>query len=128
MNFPKDLKYTEDHEWAKSEGGGIKVGITDHAQSALGDIVFLELPPVGKVLEKGDTFGVVESVKAVSDLYAPLAGKVVEIHQALADDPSLINSDPYGDGWLVKIEPSDASAFGSLMDAGAYEKHVQSLA
>ena len=127
MNFPKDLKYTEDHEWAKVQGTTITVGITDHAQSALGDIVFLELPKVGKELKKGDTFGVVESVKAVSDLYSPVAGKVVEIHEDLANDPGQINSDPYGAGWLVKIQVADASAMSGLMDSGAYQKHVQSL-
>lgn len=128
MNFPKELKYTKDHEWAKLEGGAIKVGITHHAQSALGDIVFLELPAIGKVLNKGDTFGVVESVKAVSDLYAPIAGKVTEVHQALPDDPSVINSDPYGEGWLLKIEPTDPGALESLLDADTYRKHVESLA
>jgi len=124
MSFPSDRKYTEDHEWAKSEAGKISIGITDHAQSSLGDIVFVELPEVGRTLKKGESFGVVESVKAVSDLYAPLDGQVVEIHESLADDPSVLNKDPHGDGWILRLEASEEQ-LASLMDSGDYQKHVQ---
>jgi glycine cleavage system H protein len=127
MKFPSDLKYTKDHEWAKASGTTVTVGVTDHAQSALGDIVFVELPAVGRTLKAGETFGVVESIKAVSDLYSPIAGKVVEVNSGLTDDPSRINKDPYSDAWLVKIEAADASAIGGLMDAASYTKLVESL-
>lgn len=128
MNFPQDLKYTQEHEWTKAEGSVLTVGITDHAQSALGDVVFVELPAVGRVLKKGETFGVVESIKAVSDLYSPVAGKVVDVNKPLTDDPSSVNRDPYGKAWMVKIEVADpASATRELLDVGAYQKYVQSL-
>jgi glycine cleavage system H protein len=127
MKFPSELKYTKDHEWAKASGTTITVGVTDHAQSALGDIVFVELPVVGRTLKVGETFGVVESIKAVSDLYSPIAGKVVEVNSSLGDDPSRINKDPYSDAWLVKIEVSDASAISGLMDSASYTKLVESL-
>jgi glycine cleavage system H protein len=127
MRFPESLRYTKDHEWAKVEGNVLTVGITDHAQKALGDIVFVELPAAGRALKKGEAFGVVESIKAVSDLYAPVAGKVIESHQALADDPALINRDPHGQAWMVKIQVDSASALGELMTAGDYEKYVASL-
>lgn len=126
MSFPTDLKYTKDHEWAKATGNVITIGITDHAQSALGDVVFTDLPKVGRALKDHETFGVVESIKAVSDLYSPLAGTVKEINSALIDNPGQINSDPYG-SWMIKLEVSDAAAVANLMDAGAYEKFVQSL-
>jgi glycine cleavage system H protein len=124
MNFPKDLKYTKDHEWARTEGKTLVIGITDHAQSALGDVVFVDLPAVGRALKAGETFGVVESIKAVSDLYAPCAGKVVEVNAALKDDPALVNRDPYQGAWMLKIE---GAAPADLMDAEAYEKYVASL-
>jgi glycine cleavage system H protein len=124
MRFPTELKYTKDHEWAKIDGNVVTVGITDHAQSALGDIVFLDLPSSGRVLKSHETFGVVESIKAVSDLYSPVAGKVVDANSALKDDPSQINRDPYA-SWLIKIETSTAPA--DLMDASAYESYVQSI-
>lgn len=127
MRFPADLKYTKDHEWAKIEGNTVTVGITDHAQSALGDVVFCELPAVGRVLRAGETFGVVESIKAVSDLYAPVAGKVVANNQAVVDDPSLLNKQPQGAAWMVKIEVADTGALKDLMNAAAYEKYVASL-
>jgi glycine cleavage system H protein len=127
MRFPAELKYTKDHEWAKVEGNRITVGVTDHAQSALGDVVFVELPAVGRTLKKGETFGVVESIKAVSDLYSPVTGKVVEANSALPDDPSQVNHDPYGKAWMVKIELTDAASASELMDAASYEKYVQSL-
>ena len=125
MRFPTELKYTKDHEWLKLDGGIATVGITDHAQSALGDIVDVDLPKVGKELKAHDTFGVVESIKAVSDLYAPAAGKVVEINSALIDDPAQINRDPQGGAWMIKLaltgEPAD------LMDSTAYEQYVANL-
>src|SRR3954471_4124360 len=127
MRFPENLKYTKDHEWAKIDGNVITVGITDHAQKALGDVVFVELPAVGRALKKGETFGVVESIKAVSDLYSPIAGKVVESNQALGDDPAQINRDPHGSAWMVKIQVDSASAIADLMTAGDYEKYVSSL-
>jgi glycine cleavage system H protein len=127
MKFPAELKYTKDHEWAKASGAIVTVGITDHAQSALGDIVFVELPKVGRTLKVGETFGVVESIKAVSDLYSPLAGKVTEVNSSLGDDPSRINKDPYSDAWLIKIEVSDTSAINGLMDVASYTKLVETL-
>src|SRR5688572_15191284 len=110
MRFPTHLKYTKDHEWAKIEGNTVTVGITDHAQGALGDIVFVELPAIGRTLKKGDTFGVVESIKAVSDLYAPVSGKVVAANSALVDDPAAINRSPQDEAWLVRIELADAGS------------------
>lgn len=127
MRFPADLKYTKDHEWAKVEGNTITVGITDHAQSALGDVVYCELPAVGRQLKAGETFGVVESIKAVSDLYSPVAGKVVATNQSVVDDPAKLNKEPHSGAWMIKLEMADASAVKDLMDAGAYEKYVASL-
>ena len=127
MNFPKDLKYTKDHEWAKIDGNVVTVGITDHAQSALGDVVYVELPKVGRAVKKGETFGVVESIKAVSDLYSPLSGTVKEVNESLPNDPSSINRDPYVGSWMVKIEASNASELEELMDATKYEALVKSL-
>jgi glycine cleavage system H protein len=125
MRFPDSLKYTKDHEWAKVDGNVITVGITDHAQKSLGDIVFVELPAVGRMLKKGETFGVVESIKAVSDLYAPVAGKVVEAHSALSDDPAVINRDPHGQAWMIKLEVQ--GGVSDLMSSQDYEKYVASL-
>ena len=119
------LRYTKDHEWAQISGTTATIGITDHAQAALGDIVYLELPKVGRVLKKGEAFGVVESIKAVSDLYSPVDGKVIEANQALASEPSKINSDPYLNSWMVKIELS-GGAPSDLMDAEAYRAHSES--
>lgn len=125
MRFPADLKYTKDHEWAKIDGNTVTVGITDHAQSALGDVVFVDLPKPGRVLKKHETFGVVESIKAVSDLYSPVAGKVLEANSLLTDDPSSVNRDPQGKAWLIKIEVTEHAA--DLMDAAAYEKYVAAI-
>ncbi|MGK5087215.1 glycine cleavage system protein GcvH [Bdellovibrionota bacterium FG-2] len=130
MSFPNNLKYTKDHEWARLESPGgkiITVGVTDHAQSALGDIVFVELPAAGRVLKKGETFGVVESIKAVSDLYSPVSGKVLEINSALPNDPSLINKEPHAGAWMLKLEMTDTNALNELMDADTYTKYVESL-
>lgn len=125
MNFPEDLRYTEDHEWARSKGGRVVVGITEFATDQLGDVVYVELPSVGEEVTKGEAFGVVESTKAVSDLYAPVSGKVVEINSPLVDAPEGINEDPYGDGWMIAIEPSDPKDFDALLDAKAYTALVQ---
>lgn len=128
MNYPTDMKYTKDHEWAKVEGNAVSVGITDHAQRSLGDVVFVELPAVGRVLKKGETFGVVESIKAVSDLYAPVAGKVVAVNSLVKDDPSQLNQDPHGKAWMVKIEPPSAdNELNQLMSSADYSAYVQNL-
>ncbi|MBS1963408.1 MAG: glycine cleavage system protein GcvH [Bdellovibrionales bacterium] len=127
MRFPENLKYTKDHEWAKVEGNQITVGITDHAQSALGDIVFVELPKVGRTLKAGETFGVVESIKAVSDLYSPVAGKIVAVNEAAVGEPSMLNREPHAGAWLVKMELTDPASVNALMDAGKYSSFVESL-
>src|SRR3954467_13097759 len=127
MRFPSELKYTKDHEWAKVEGNRITIGVTDHAQSALGDIVYLDLPAVGRVLKEHETFGVVESIKAVSDLFSPVSGKVVEINSPLKDDPSQINRDPHGAAWMIKLEVADPASLKTLMDSQSYSKFVESL-
>ena len=127
MNFPSEFKYTKDHEWAKKEGDVVTVGVTDYAQDALGDVVFLELPEIESEISKGETFGVVESVKAVSDLYAPLSGKVIKINEALVDEPETINEDPYENGWMIEIEMSDESELDNLMDLAQYEAYVKEI-
>ena len=127
MSLPSNLKYTKDHEWAKVDGKIVSIGITDHAQSALGDIVFLELPKVGRALKAGETFGVVESIKAVSDLYSPVTGKVVEAHQALIDEPGKINSSPYEPSWMIKVEVSSLDEVNALMDSKQYADYVSKL-
>lgn len=127
MKFPENLKYTKDHEWAKIEGGQVTIGITDHAQSALGDIVFVELPQVGRILKKGETFGVVESIKAVSDLYSPIAGKVTAVNSSIVSEPSALNRDPQGEAWLVKMEMTDAASAADLLDSAKYSEYVQTL-
>jgi glycine cleavage system H protein len=129
MNFPDNLKYTEDHEWVRVEGNHAFIGITDFAQSELGDIVYVEVETVGESLSAGDVFGTVEAVKTTSDLYLPLSGKVLEfnsqIDESEGDNPTLINTDPYGDGWIVKIEISDTSELDALMGADAYKAIVE---
>ena len=117
----KELRYTKEHEWAAREGDLIVVGITDYAQDTLGDIVYVELGEAGDAIEVDEAFGVVESVKAASDLFAPLSGEIVEVNEALFDEPQLVNDDPYGDGWMIKMRPADDSAWESLLDAEAYE-------
>jgi len=124
MQFPADLRYTKEHEWLRLQGGEAVVGITDFAQDALGDVVFVELPAVGAVLAQGQTFGVVESNKTVSDLFAPVGGKVLAVNQALRDEPEAVNHDPYGAGWMVKLAPADASEAAGLLDAAAYQAFV----
>ncbi|MCP3955859.1 MAG: glycine cleavage system protein GcvH [Desulfobacterales bacterium] len=120
LNLPEDLKYTDDHEWAKSEGDTITVGISDYAQDQLGDIVFVELPEVGGSFDQGEEFGTLESVKAVSELYMPVGGEVVAINETLEDAPELVNNDPYKGGWMVKVKPDDAGQMDSLKDKTAY--------
>ena len=121
MNVPAELKYTKEHEWVKVDGNVATVGITDWAQGELGDIVFVELPDIGAEISQMDAFGTIEAVKAVSELYAPISGKVVEINSALDDDPMAINKDPYGDGWMIKVEVSEASQLEQLLDADGYK-------
>jgi len=124
MNIPDDLKYTKDHEWARNEGNRVRVGITDYAQNELGDIVFVEFVEKGTMVAKGDSVGTVESVKAVSDIYAPLSGTIAEINDALEDSPELVNQDPYGKAWMVTIEVEDQSELDALMDAQTYDDYV----
>lgn len=119
LNLPEDVRYTKDHEWAKVTGETIKIGISDYAQDQLGDIVFVEMPSVGDSFEEGDEFGTLESVKAVSELYAPLAGEVVAVNEDLEDSPELLNQDPYG-GWIVEVKPNDAKAIEQLLDRDTY--------
>ena len=121
------LYFTKDHEWIRVDGDMATVGISDHAQAALGDIVFAEVPEAGRTLSKGDDAAVVESVKAASDVYAPVSGEVTEGNSAVADDPSLINSDPQGDGWFFKMKLSDDSELGGLMDEAAYQEWCKTL-
>ena len=118
--LPDDVRYTDDHEWAKQEGENVKVGITDYAQDQLGDIVYVELPEVGSSFEKGEEFGTLESVKAVSELYMPIGGEIVAANEALADTPELVNSEPYTGAWMIAIKPSDSSEVDALMDKAAY--------
>lgn len=125
MEFPEHLKYTREHEWAHREGTLVTVGITDYAQERLGEIVYVELPEEGTEVSQGEAFGVVESTKAVSDLYSPVSGTVAEVNDTLVDSPELINEDPYEDGWIIKIEMSDASEFDDLMSASAYATFVE---
>jgi glycine cleavage system H protein len=125
--YPEDLKYTSEHEWVRTPGdaeGSVRIGITDYAQDALGDIVFASLPEVGTDVEAGSAVGELESTKSVSDIYAPVSGTVVARNDALESSPELVNSDPYGEGWLFEVTPSDASAVEQLMDAAAYQASV----
>ena len=120
MNIPENVKYTKDHEWIRIEGDGAFVGITDYAQGELGDIVFVEIETVGETLEKGDVFGTIEAVKTVSDLFMPVSGEVSEINADLEDSPDLINEDPFGKGWLIKVKLDDPSQLDDLLDAKQY--------
>ena len=124
MNIPADLKYTADHEWIKVDGNIATVGVTDFAQSELGDIVYVEIETEGEELDKEEVFGTVEAVKTVSDLFMPLGGKVLEVNPDLEADPAAVNSDPYGKGWMVKIEMSDTTELDDLLDAEAYKEQV----
>ncbi len=124
MNVPANLKYTKEHEWVKVDGKVATVGITDWAQSELGDIVFVELPEVGAVVGQMDPFGTIEAVKAVSELFSPVSGKVIETNAALNDDPMIVNRDPYGEGWMIKVELSDVAEVNQLLDANNYQKLI----
>jgi glycine cleavage system H protein len=121
MEFPSNVKYTSEHEWIRFEGDVAYVGITDYAQDQLGDIVFVDIPTVGETLAKGDTFGTIEVVKTISDLFIPVGGEVLEQNEALADNPELVNNDPYGEGWIVKLAPADPAEANELLDAEAYK-------
>ena len=127
LNLPDDLRYTDDHEWAKAEGEKVKVGITDYAQDQLGEIIFVEVPEVGDTLDKGDNFGSLESVKAVSDMVMPVGGEVLAVNTALADAPEMLNQDPYGGGWIIEIKPGDPSELDQLMDKSAYLEMLKGL-
>mgnify|MGYP006108416027 CR=1 FL=1 len=124
MEFPKELKYSKDHEWLRVEGNNAYIGITEFAQGELGDIVFIDVDTEGEELEKEEVFGSVEAVKTVSDLFMPINGEVLEFNNKLEDEPELINSDPYGDGWIIKVSVSDASELDALLDADAYKELV----
>jgi glycine cleavage system H protein len=121
MNIPAELKYTKDHEWVKIEGDVAIVGITEFAQSELGDIVYVEIETIGETLNQEEVFGSVEAVKTVSDLFMPVSGEILEFNEALEGNPELVNSDPYGEGWMIKIKLSDASQYDELLDAASYE-------
>ncbi len=125
MDVPDDLRYTADHEWVRLEGDSIRIGITDYAQDALGDVVFVQMPEVGATMAAGDPVGEVESTKSVSDVYVPLAGTVTEINEAATESPERVNQDPYGDGWLCVIRLDQPAAVGSLLDAAAYRKLIE---
>lgn len=124
MEFPSNVKYTKDHEWIRIEGDEAYVGISDYAQEQLGDIVFVDIPTVGETLEKEEVFGTIEVVKTISDLFLPIGGEVLEQNEALADNPELVNKDPYGEGWLIKIKPNNAEDINDLLDAEAYKALV----
>ncbi len=124
MNFPQELKYTNEHEWLRVEGDIAYVGITDYAQEQLGDIVFVDIPTVGEALEAGETFGTIEVVKTISDLFLPIAGEVLQQNEALEENPELVNKDPYGEGWLIKIKPANIEDAQDLLDAEAYKELI----
>jgi glycine cleavage system H protein len=127
-NYPSNLKYSKDHEWARAAGKTVVIGVTDHAQEALGDVVYVELPKVGDAITAGSPFGVIESTKAVSELFAPVSGKVIKVNQSLVDSPQTVNQDPYQTGWIIEVEPSDAKPLDALMDASSYQKMLQDTA
>ena len=124
MSVPDDLVYSSDHEWARVEDGLVRIGITDYAQDALGDVVFVQIPTIGTEVKAGDRISEVESTKSVSDIYAPVTGTIVEVNTDLADEPQRVNDDPYGDGWLCVLRPADVSELDSLLDAAAYQAIV----
>ncbi|GEM87145.1 glycine cleavage system protein GcvH [Meiothermus granaticius] len=126
MDYPETLKYSQSHEWARQDGDKVVVGITDYAQEQLGDVVFVELPSLGKTVSAGEAIAVVESVKTASDIYAPVSGEIVETNAALADKPELLNQSPFGEGWMFKIRPSQTGELDGLMSAAAYRQWVES--
>ncbi len=121
MDLPENLKYTKEHEWVKIDGDILMLGITDHAQSELGDIIFIEFPGLNQDISKDEPFGTIEAVKTVADLFAPVSGKIIEINQSIEDNPALVNSDPYGEGWIVKITDFDKSQLDALLDSNKYK-------
>ena len=125
MEFPEDLRYTKEHEWARVEGNVVRVGITDFAQDALGDVVYVDVPEIGTEVQANEPFGEVESTKSVSDVYAPVTGRVVERNAELADSPQLVNDSPYGDGWMIAVEPADPSEMEGLLDAAGYRSFTE---
>lgn len=125
MAYPEELRYTREHEWVREQGEVVTVGITQYATEQLGDIVFVELPEVGRAVEAGKTFGVVEAVKTVSDLYAPVSGTILEVNGQLADNPALVNQEPYGEGWMIRIRASHPGQVGALLTAGDYEAQLE---
>ena len=124
MDLPQNIKYTKEHEWVKIDDDILMVGITDHAQSELGDIIFIEFPDLNQVISKDEPFGTIEAVKTVADLFAPVSGKIIEINQDLEDNPELVNSDPYGEGWIVKITDFDKSQLNALLDSNNYKEII----
>ena len=124
MNIPENLRYTDDHEWVKVEDNTALIGITDYAQGELGDVVFVDIDPDLETISSGDSFGTIEAVKTVSDMFAPCSGKVIEINEKLADEPQLINTDPYGEGWIIKVEMDNAAEIDNLLDAAKYKEQV----
>ncbi|MEA1881672.1 MAG: glycine cleavage system protein GcvH [Candidatus Marinimicrobia bacterium] len=125
MSLPQDLKYTKEHEWIRVDGDNVTIGITDHAQGELGDIIFIEFPDVNQEIEKDEPFGTIEAVKTVADLFAPICGTVIEINESLEDSPELVNSDPFGDGWIVKVSIGDSGELDELMTAEQYGELIE---
>ena len=125
MNKPNDIKYTKEHEWISLDGETATIGITDYAQSQLGDIVFVEFPDINSEINQNETFGVIEAVKTVADLFAPVSGEIIEVNSSLEDSPNFINSDPYGSGWIIKVKINDLNEYNGLMSSDVYEEHIQ---
>jgi len=125
MNIPNDIKYTKEHEWVSLDGETATIGITDYAQSQLGDIVFVEFPDINSEINQNETFGVIEAVKTVADLFAPVSGEIIEVNSSLEDSPNFINSDPYGSGWIIKVKINDSNEYNGLMSSDVYEEHIQ---
>ena len=125
MNTPNDIKYTKEHEWVSLDGETATIGITDYAQSQLGDIVFVEFPDINSEINQNETFGVIEAVKTVADLFAPVSGEIIEVNSSLEDSPNFINSDPYGSGWIIKVKIKDSNEYNGLMSSKVYEEHIQ---
>ena len=125
MKTPNDIKYTKEHEWVSLDGETATIGITDYAQSQLGDIVFVEFPDINSEINQNETFGVIEAVKTVADLFAPVSGEIIEVNSSLEDSPNFINSDPYGSGWIIKIKINDSNEYNGLMSSDDYEEHIQ---
>ena len=125
MNTPNDIKYTKEHEWVSLDGETATIGITDYAQSQLGDIVFVEFPDINSEIIQNETFGVIEAVKTVADLFAPVSGEIIEVNSSLEHSPNFINSDPYGSGWIIKVKINDSNEYNGLMSSDDYEEHVQ---